>query len=501
MGFENYELERLLQSLEKQENPLNDEEQEQKDEFIPKEIPERVKLGDIWLLGNHKLICGDSFNPDNYDALFEEKKIDCVMSSPPYYGLRDYGVENQMGLEEHPKEFIKKMIYLTFIIKRHLKLTGSIYYNLGDTYFGSMQGYGQKEGQGSGIQNANDGYFASSKGKPPAGNKEIKSNWLQPKQLMLMPSRVAVALQDEGFILRNDIIWHKPNPMPSSVKDRLNNTYEHIFHFVVNKKYFYDLDAIREPHKHGEGANFNVRVRDSDKERFIQKATEEEIKKYNVRKGTPKGQETMIQRTARARQLGADRDVGLGHLMGKNPGDLFEITTQPYAEAHFATYPVRLCEKPILSSCPEQICVKCGEIRERISELDGDYKKSKGWKNKAGDNVLAEYVKEGPVLRLPSAKTLGFTKCQCNSDFISGIVFDPFLGAGTTLIASEKLNRICYGIELNPKYCDLILKRFEDYAGKKAVLLNKKELNKSTITTKEEEIEPLIENDRIKQYY
>ena len=201
LGFQDYELEKLLMELNKEQG-LSEEEQEQKDEFIPKVIPERVKLGDIWQLGNHKIICADSLNEESYSLLFEDSKIDMVISSPPYYGLRDYGIEGQIGLEAHPNIFIEKIINLTNLIKKRLKSTGSIYYNLGDTYFGSMQGYGQKPGQGSGIQNSSDGYFASSNSKPPMANKSISSNWLQPKQLMLMPSRVAIALQNESYILQ-----------------------------------------------------------------------------------------------------------------------------------------------------------------------------------------------------------------------------------------------------------------------------------------------------------
>src|SRR3990167_9480880 len=380
LGFQDYELEKLLMELNKEQG-LSEEEQEQKDEFIPKVIPERVKLGDIWQLGNHKLICADSLNEESYELLFENKKIDCAMSSPPYYGLRDYGVEGQMGLEEHPNIFIEKIIFLTNLIKKHLKSTGSIYYNLGDTYFGSMQGYGQKPGQGSGIQNSSDGYFASSNSKPPMANKSISSNWLQPKQLMLMPSRVAIALQNESYILRNDIVWHKPNPMPSSVKDRLNNTYEHIFHFVVNKKYFYDLDGISEPHK------------------------EESIERTKHRWDG--------HREPGSSYEGMDIKK-MCHVVGKNPGDLFEITTQPYSEAHFATYPVRLIEKPIISSCPEWICERCGEIRERITENIVSYHHYKNPK----DPDKKQYKNFSSSDRWDTSRNLkGFTKCSCNAEF------------------------------------------------------------------------------------
>ena len=129
-------------------------------------------------------------------------------------------------------------------VKRVLKNSGSLYLNMGDTYCGSCSGGGDKRDKtpiGRKTKLYNKAY--------PQGKIIGLSIWLKPKQLMLIPSRVAIALQNDGWILRNDIIWHKPNPMPSSVKDRLNTTYEHIFHFVKQKKYFYDLDVIRVPHK------------------------------------------------------------------------------------------------------------------------------------------------------------------------------------------------------------------------------------------------------------
>ena len=227
--------------------------------------------------------------------------VDMVMTSPPYWGLRDYGVDGQIGLEKHPQEYINKMVSLMREIRRVLKKTGSVYLNLGDTYFAKM---------------ASRPFSNKTETPHPDGK------WLQSKQLMGMPWRVAIACQNDGWILRNAIVWAKPNPMPSSVKDRLNNTYEHIFHFVQSRKYFYDLDAIREPHKVNtiERAKYGGNIQQKE-------FTENGMKKIS-RNGIP-------------------------NPLGKNPGDVWQITTQPFPEAHFAVYPEKICEKPILSSCPK----------------------------------------------------------------------------------------------------------------------------------------------------
>jgi site-specific DNA-methyltransferase (cytosine-N4-specific) len=173
---------------------------------------------------------------DNVRKL-ENESVDLIVFSPPYYALRDYGIDGQWGLEKHPNEYIKKFVVLGKELRRVLKKTGSMYINLGDTYWGS--GAGQKD---TGIR----AYTPNEYRKKPLTN--IKSNWLQPKQLLMMPARVTIALQNDGWILRNQNIWHKPNAMPSSVTDRLTNTYEVVYHFVKSRKYYYDLDSIRVPH-------------------------------------------------------------------------------------------------------------------------------------------------------------------------------------------------------------------------------------------------------------
>jgi len=236
-----------------------------------------------------------------------EQSIDFCMTSPPYWRLRDYKVEGQVGREKTPEEYIDKLLIIFRELKRVLKDTGSFYLNLGDTYIGP-------------------------------DNCRAKS-WKMPKQLALLPARVAIALQDDGWILRNDICWYKPNGLPSSVKDRLTCRWEHVFHFVKQRKYYYNLDAIREPLKASTIKRIKNRV------------------KLHERTGRPF--------TAKSKYFGADHSQlgssgflsgkSLGrfkYLKGGNPGDFWSIAVKPLSMSHFAVYPEELCVRPIQSSCP-----------------------------------------------------------------------------------------------------------------------------------------------------
>lgn len=172
----------------------------------------------------------------------DDNSIDVCITSPPYWMLRYYGIEGQIGLESHPQEYINHMVQVASEIKRVLKPTGNFYLNIGDIY--GTHGSGSKKSS----HNFRKADVASSQGIGTI-KRPKQSGWYKEKNRLMIPSRVAIALQDDGWILRNMNIWYKSNPMPSSVKDRLTNAWEPIFHFVKAKKYYYDLDAIREPCK------------------------------------------------------------------------------------------------------------------------------------------------------------------------------------------------------------------------------------------------------------
>lgn len=251
---------------------------------------------------------------------FPDESIDLTMFSPPYWGLRDYGVEGQIGLEDHPSKYITKMVEVCGQVKRVLKRTGSMYIVIGDTYYGG--GTGQEiTSHGKMVENS---FLSAVSAKNMIPNKQL-SSWLQPKQLLGIPWRVAIALQEDAWILRNDIIWSKPNHMPSSVKDRLTNAYEHIFHFVKSRKYYYDLDAIREK----QSAVTMKRITQPN----VMNQTDvyqgnfdgfgEESEKY----GSPRARtQRKIDETAKLFiEKGSGGNVGLPapeHPLGKNPSDV-----------------------------------------------------------------------------------------------------------------------------------------------------------------------------------
>ena len=171
----------------------------------------------------------------------DDKSVDCVITSPPYWGLRDYGgQEEQLGAEDTPQGFVDNMVSIFNQVHRVLKDEGTVWLNLGDSYYNYRPGAGQTLSKQT-IANSDQDL---PKECARRGNK-IKG--LKEKSLVGIPWRVALALQEEGWILRQDIIWHKPNPMPESVKDRCTKAHEYIFLLTKNKKYYYDNEAILEP--------------------------------------------------------------------------------------------------------------------------------------------------------------------------------------------------------------------------------------------------------------
>ena len=444
--------------------------------------------------------------------------IDVVITSPPYWGLRDYGVDGQIGLESHPQEYIDKLVGVAREIKRVLKKSGSFYLNLGDTYFGSGAGTDKtnQEPQGKEVYKLPYGCCRT------RSSRKRVSDWLQPKQLMLIPVRVAIALQDDGWVLRNDIIWHKPNPMPSSVKDRLNNTFEHVFHFVKSRKYYYDLDAIREPHKASNKTIERAKVYDRSKTTLgeHQEGRAKEIERgktvhieYNPNGKNPgdtfeggailgesgaikvpggKGWTKKIPGGGNAcskdprwcppegKNPGdiVKHDIAVGRIgnfsyddplhtkeynpNGKNPGDFWDITTQPFTSysrdlEHFAVFPKELIIKPLKASCPVQICNECGAPRKRIVEL-GDVISEGG-----SDTGVMASNKNAYSLSATKCKkmiarehhTKGWSDCRCNAGFTSGVVLDPFCGRGTVGRVAKELGLNYVLFDISPDYCEL----------------------------------------------
>ena len=358
--------------------------------------------------------------------------VDCIITSPPYWGLRDYGIEGQIGLEPTLEEYLEKMLAVTAELKRVLKPTGVCFWNHGDSYGGSAsQGYGGR---------SNDDFYG---GLHAHGKKRpIKRE----KCLNLQNYRLILRMIDEqGWILRNILIWHKPNHMPSSVKDRFTNAYEPVFMLVKNKEYWFDLDAVRVPHS-----------RDWWNEQWAKrygakgdKSTVEHLKDNNP-----------------AKLHGGQRAIGECYSpLGKNPGDVWSIPTQPFPEAHFATFPERLVEPMIKAGCPQWICKKCGKARERMVEREVGYQASSApdpnyQRIRPGGNSrpISEFMKQALSTK---RYTIGWTDCGCNAGWRPGIVFDPFMGSGTVAKVATRLRRQWIGIELNPEYVEMAYRRLD----------------------------------------
>lgn len=257
-------------------------------------------------------------------AAMPAQSVNCIVTSPPYFGLRDYGVDGQIGAEGSPAEFVDALVAVFREARRVLADDGTLWLNLGDSYqsTGGMEGVGPNAAGGSTRRQA-------------VGRTRSRSG-LPAKNLLGIPWRVAFALQDDGWILRNEIIWAKPNAMPESVTDRLSTRHEHMFMFSKKPRYWFDLDPIREPAVTERAGALNW-ARDS--------------KEADV-----PGQSMRQHRSGREAYTGTNvRPTGRRHRSqaesGRNPGDVWAIATQPFSEAHFATMPPALAERCIQAGC------------------------------------------------------------------------------------------------------------------------------------------------------
>lgn len=259
---------------------------------------------------------------------------DCIVTSPPYWRLRDYGTPDQYGLEDTPAEYVDNMRELFAELRRVLADDGTLWLNLGDSYAGSWgnQGHDPKHADYQKYRGAHALPKRSHTGSIAPGMPAAKN-------LIGIPWRVALALQDDGWILRNAIVWHKPNAMPESIKDRLSGRYEHVFLFAKSQRYWFDLDAVRVEYSGDRTPSRTARTGAINKPNSIATPWRADSTPYAPGMRPQNGKAATGQRHSW-------EDRG-----GKNPGDVWVIPTQPFTAAHFAVMPVALAQHCILAGC------------------------------------------------------------------------------------------------------------------------------------------------------
>lgn len=263
-----------------------------------------------------------------------DNSIDCCVTSPPYYGLRNYGVAGQIGLEETPELFVTELVKLFEDVKRVLKPTGTLWLNLGDSYAGSGKGAATHPGTNEKWKQG------TNKGTHNAAHS-FKSDLVKPKDLIGIPWMVAFALRGAGWYLRQDIIWNKPNPMPESVTDRCTKAHEYIFLLSKSPKYYFDPDSIKTESKDAIA----------------------DLKRINKQTWSNKNTPDKLRNGLRPRSKFGNRNGALNHLQAgneyfalekANKRSVWTVNTKPYSEAHFATFPQELIIDCIKAGCPEK---------------------------------------------------------------------------------------------------------------------------------------------------
>jgi DNA modification methylase len=417
----------------------------------------------------------------------ESESVHCCVTSPPYWGLRDYGtaeweggeaecdhlkpfdavshatsglklaknhaeamsnvghkhepyrndcgkcgakrIDSQLGLEKTPEEYVARMVEIFREVRRVLRKDGTLWLNLGDSYAANgVSGLGVTEGHGL--------FRGGAKHDNRIREKSCPSG-LKPKDLVGIPWRVAFALQADGWYLRSDIIWSKPNPMPESVTDRPTRAHEYLFLLTKSPRYFYDSEAIREPELNEGRSQAEI-----ERQRKRREGNE-------FRKGTLVND-----------SCGTWRGNG-NYIGGRNKRSVWTVATAPYPEAHFATYPPDLIKPCILAGTSAKgCCAKCGSPWNRIVEREIINQSSSP---RYSGVSLRNDSEDGRTER--ATKTLGWQRtcdpihCTGNDVTAPCTVLDPFAGSGTTGAVALELGRKAILIELNPTYCELIEQR------------------------------------------
>jgi len=371
-----------------------------------------------------------------------ENSVHCCVTSPPYWGLRDYGVDGQIGLEATPDEFIGKMVEVFRAVRRVLREDGTLWLNIGDSYASSGRS-DRKESPGVGAKQEMGAPGRALEWEAGGGHNfswfiPTSTGRIKPKDLCMMPWRVALALQADGWYIRSVVVWYKKSPMPESVSDRPTSSWEPIFLMSKSARYFYDAEAVKEPlteaavhrQKYGYKNMYGAIIeanRHSDKRSF------EDAKSY-VADDLPSG---------------------------RNQRNVWHLGPEPYTEAHFATFPTEIPRRAIKAGTSEKgCCSACGAcwVRKREVDVSTDGRENAGERHGVGYAVSRLDARgKCPSGLVVASRTTGWEPgCSCRGAEIAPcVVLDPFLGSGTTLAVARQLGRTGIGIELNPEYVKL----------------------------------------------
>lgn len=392
----------------------------------------------------------------------------CCVTSPPYFGLRDYGAEGQIGLEPTPDEFVAAMVDVFDKVWRVLRDDGVLWLNLGDSYAGSWGNYGvQNRGKGkqrpivSGSRVERPAWDERTTFRPAAANGFTDSG-IKPKDLCGIPWRVAFALQSAGWFLRDAIIWHKPAPMPGSQRDRCTASYEFIFQLTKKPRYYFDLEAIKEPLK---ATSYSRLAQDVDGQQGSDRANGG-AKTNGTMKAVCFGGSKGGGEHGSARRLYSGNEWSPASL--STPRNVWRIASEGCKDAHFATFPVELPTRCIKASTSAYgCCPTCGAPWERITERTKLRRKRPNELTKrTGESGTGNHCAN--TVAGVEAVTHGWRPtCTCGREDVAPCrVLDPFNGAGTTAIACRRLGVRYVGCELNPDYIEITHKRLRREANR-----------------------------------
>ncbi|QAY85355.1 DNA-methyltransferase [Pseudomonas arsenicoxydans] len=333
----------------------------------------------------HRILVGDCI--DMMRTLPDQSVNTCV-TSPPYFGLRDYGVDGQIGLEETPAEFIVRLVDVFREVRRVLRDDGTAWVNMGDTYASDSKWGGSTGGK----------HVKALHGEGSVGRTKTRSG-LPDKNLMGMPWRLAFALQDDGWYLRQDIIWHKPNPMPESTRDRCTKSHEYMFLLSKSPRYYYDQDAIKEPVALSSITRMAQDLEQQHGSDRVPGKANGPMKAVRSKRDSFKRDDSKREHPIPGQSLGThrpDREESGYPLDTRNKRSVWTVPTQGFKGAHFATFPPDLIRPCILAGAPR-----------------------------------------------------------------GGTVLDPFGGAGTTSLVSMQEGRRSILCELNPEYAEMARRRID----------------------------------------